>query len=65
MSAELIKDYIRHLRNNGAGHTAFKGFVEVMKFMKHVVGLDCDMAAFDSLSMLHSRHGRCANNPQH
>lgn len=65
VSAELIKNYIRHLRNNGAGHTAFKGFVEVMKFMKHVVGLDCDMAAFDSLSVLHSRHGRCASNPQH
>eukprot|EP00435_Cladocopium_sp_Y103_P071119 s179_g36.t1 len=48
ISAELIKNYIRHLRNKDAGHTAFKGFHEVLKFMKHVVGLDCDLTAFDS-----------------
>eukprot|EP00435_Cladocopium_sp_Y103_P011314 s1805_g2.t4 len=48
VSAELIKNYIRHLRNQNSGHTAFKGFMEVLKFMKHVVGLDCDMSAFDS-----------------
>ena len=48
VSAELIKNYIRHLRNDGSGHTAYKGFAEVLKFMKHVVGLDCDLTAFDS-----------------
>eukprot|EP00435_Cladocopium_sp_Y103_P043649 s2024_g12.t1 len=48
VSAELIKNFIRHLRNLNSGHTAFKGFMEVLKFMKHVVGLDCDMTAFDS-----------------
>eukprot|EP00435_Cladocopium_sp_Y103_P042781 s2110_g11.t3 len=47
-TAELIKNYVRHLRNNGAGHSSFKGFVEVLKFMKFVVGLDCDLSAFDS-----------------
>ena len=48
VSSELIKNYVRHLRNNEAGHSAFKGFVEVLKFMKHVMGLDCDLSAFDS-----------------
>ena len=48
VTAELIKNCIGHLRNEGSGHTAFKGFVEVLKFMKHVVRLDCDLAAFDT-----------------
>eukprot|EP00435_Cladocopium_sp_Y103_P024661 s285_g6.t1 len=48
VSAELIKNYIRHLRNLESGHTAYKGFMEVLKFMKHVIGLDCDLTAFDS-----------------
>eukprot|EP00435_Cladocopium_sp_Y103_P035389 s1019_g9.t1 len=48
VSGELIKNYVRHLRNASSAHTAFKGFIEVLKFMKHVVGLDCDLSAFDS-----------------
>ena len=48
VSGELIKNYVRHLRNTESGHTAYKGFFEVMKFMRHVVGLDCDLTAFDS-----------------
>ena len=39
LTSELIKNYIRYLRNIGSGHTAFKGFAEVLKFEKHVVGL--------------------------
>ena len=30
------------------GHTAFKGFNEVLKFMHHVVGLQCDLGAFET-----------------
>eukprot|EP00435_Cladocopium_sp_Y103_P020847 s37_g5.t1 len=48
VTSELIKNYVRHLRNEASAHTAFKGFAEVLKFMKHVVGLDCDLAAFES-----------------
>eukprot|EP00435_Cladocopium_sp_Y103_P013884 s2640_g3.t1 len=48
VTGELVKNYVRHLRNEGSAHTAFKGFAEVLKFMKHVVGLDCDLTAFDS-----------------
>ena len=47
-TSELIKNYVRHLRNIGSGHTAFKGFAEVMKFMHHVIGLECDLSAFSS-----------------
>lgn len=39
LTSELIKKYIRYLRNIGSGHAAFKGFAEVLKFEKHVVGL--------------------------
>jgi hypothetical protein len=39
LTSELIKNYIRYLRNIGSGHAAFKGFAEVLKFEKHVVGL--------------------------
>ena len=47
-TAELIKTYVRHLRNSDAGHTAFKGFNEVLKFMHHVDGLQCDLGAFET-----------------
>lgn len=48
ISSELVKNYIRHLRNLESGHTAYKGFAEVLKFAKHVVGLDCDLSALQS-----------------
>ena len=47
-TAELIKNYVRHLRNAESGHTACKGFVEVLKFMHYVVGLQCDLGAFET-----------------
>ena len=70
VSGELIKNYVRHLRNTESGHTAYKGSFEVMKFMRHVVGLDCDLTAFDSagsvaLSGPQSNLDHCANNLLH
>lgn len=47
-TSELIKNYVRHLRHESATHSRLTGFVEVMRFAKHVVGLSCQMEAFDS-----------------
>eukprot|EP00435_Cladocopium_sp_Y103_P030499 s4056_g7.t1 len=47
-TAELIKNYVRHLRNDSASHSRYTSFVEVMKFAKHVMGLDCDTSAFET-----------------
>ena len=48
VTAELIKNYVRHLRNDSATHSRLSGFLEVMRFAKHVMGLDCALEAFDS-----------------
>ena len=48
VTAELIKNYVRHLRNNAATHSCFSGFLEALKFSKFVVGLQCDIETFDS-----------------
>ena len=48
VTAELIKNYIRHLRNESATYSKLVGFHEVMKFSKHVMGLECDVAAFET-----------------
>ena len=48
VTAELSKNYVHHLRNEGSGHTTFKGFVEVFKFMHHVMGLECEISAFET-----------------
>lgn len=47
-TAELIKNHIKHLRNESATYSRLVGFHEVMKFSKHVMGLDCDVAAFET-----------------
>ena len=51
-TAELIKNYVRHLRSESATHSKLTGFMEVMRFAKHVVGLNCQMEAFDSAWVL-------------
>ena len=48
VTAELIKNYVRHLRNSNAPHSKYSGTVEAFRFAKHVVGLECDLEAFDS-----------------
>ena len=48
VTAELIKNHIRHLRNESATYSKLVGFHEVMKFSKHVMGLECDVAAFET-----------------
>ena len=48
ITAELIKNYVRHLRNSDAPHSRYSGTLEAFKFAKHVVGLDCDLGAFDT-----------------
>eukprot|EP00435_Cladocopium_sp_Y103_P032700 s386_g8.t1 len=48
VTSELVKNYVRHLRNLDSSHSAFRGFQEVLTFIKHVIGLDCDLSAFDS-----------------
>ena len=48
VTAELIKNYVRHLRNSDAPHSRYSGTLEAFKFAKHVVGLDCDLGAFDT-----------------
>eukprot|EP00435_Cladocopium_sp_Y103_P045581 s2791_g13.t1 len=47
-TAELIKNHVRHLRHDSASHSRYTSFVEVMKFAKHVMGLDCDISAFET-----------------
>ena len=39
VTAELIKNYVRHLRNVDAPHSRYSGTLEAFKFAKHVVGL--------------------------
>ena len=48
VTAELIKNHIRHLRNESATYSKLVGFHEVMKFSKHVLGLECDVTAFET-----------------
>ena len=48
VTAELIKNYVRHLRNVDAPHSRYSGTLEAFKFAKHVVGLNCDLGAFDT-----------------
>ena len=48
VTSELIKNYVRHLRNNGATFSKYTGLVEALKFSKYVVGLTCDLEAFKS-----------------
>ena len=48
VTAELIKNHIRHLRNESATYSKLVGFHEVMKFSKHVMGLECDVTAFET-----------------
>ena len=48
VTTELVKNYIRHLRNDSATYSRLVGFQEAMKFAKHVVGLDCCLDAFES-----------------
>ena len=39
---------MRHLRNESATHSRLQGFLEVLRFAKHVVGLSCQLEAFES-----------------
>ena len=48
ITAELIKNYVRHLRNCDSPHSRYSGTLEAFKFAKHVVGLDCDLGAFET-----------------
>lgn len=48
MTSELVKNYVRHLRNIEATFSKYTGFLETLKFSKYVVGLDCDLEAFKS-----------------
>ena len=48
ITAELVKNYVRHRRNSEAPHSRYSGTLEAFKFAKHVVGLDCDLGAFDT-----------------
>ena len=46
VTPELIKNYVRHLRNQDATHSNYTGFHEALKFAKFVMGLQCDLSAF-------------------
>ena len=39
---------MRHLRNESATHSRLQGFLEVLRFAKHVVGLSRQLEAFES-----------------
>ena len=48
VTPELIKNYVRHLRNQDATHSNYFGFHEALKFAKFVMGLQCDLGAFET-----------------
>jgi len=48
VTSELVKNYVRHLRNHDATFSKYTGFLETLKFSKYVVGLECDLEAFKS-----------------
>ena len=46
VTKRMIVEYVRHLVTLKKPHSAYSGFVEVMKFSKHVMGLKVDLDAF-------------------
>ena len=48
VTGDCIVGYVHHLQSNGAQHSTFAGFVQVLTFMKFVLGLECDLQTFKS-----------------